>query len=77
MKTKYSVEEFKFNRNMTIVGGALAVVLLVVVGIYYINKMPDLKWVGVLMIVFSVIMLLFFFLCISFFNYKIKQMERE
>jgi O-antigen/teichoic acid export membrane protein len=77
MKTKYSVEEFKFNRNMTIVGGALAIILLFVVGIYYINKMPDFKWVGVLMIVFSVILLLFFIFIVLFFNYKIKQMERE
>lgn len=77
MKTKYSVEEFKFNRNMTVVGGALATILLFVVGIYYINKMPEFMWVGVLMVVFSVIMLLFFFLIVAVFNYKIKQMERE
>lgn len=76
MKTKYSVEEIRFNRNMTIVGGALAVVLLLVCGIYYINKMPEFKWVGILMIVLSVIMFLFFMLFIAFFNYKIKQMQK-
>jgi NADH:ubiquinone oxidoreductase subunit 6 (subunit J) len=77
MKTKYSVEEFKFNRNMTIIGGALAIVLLIAASIFYFIKMPDLKWVGILMIVLAVIMVMFFILIVSFFNYKIKQMERE
>lgn len=77
MKTKYSVEEFKFNRNMTIIGGALAIVLLIASAIFYFLKMPDLKWVGIIMIVLSVLMIIFFFLIISFFNYKIKQMEKE
>ena len=66
MKTKYSVEEIKFNRNMTIIGGALAIALLIFASIFYLTKMPDLKWVGVLMIVFAVIMTLFFILFVSF-----------
>ena len=68
MKTKYSVEEFKFNRNMTAIGGALAIVLMIAVAIYYLNYMPELKWVGILLIVLSVIMFLFFLLFILFFN---------
>ena len=77
MKTKYSVEEIKFNRNMTIIGGILAIVLLIFAGVFYIVKMPDLKWVGILMFVVAALMLFFFALFVSFFNYKIKQMERE
>ena len=77
MKTKYSVEEFKFNRNMTAIGGALAIILMIGVAIYYLNFMPELKWVGVLLIVLAVIMFFFFLLFVSFFNYKIKQMEKE
>ena len=77
MKTKYSVEELKFNRNMTIIGGILAIVLLIGCSVYYFKNIPELEWVGILMIIVAVIMSLLFILFVSFFNYKIKQLEKE